>query len=341
MAAPVDLRSDTITRPTPEMLRAMAEAPLGDDVLGDDPSVQRLEEMAASLLGKEAALFVPSGSMGNNIAIKVHTRPGDEVLMDADAHSMLYECGAPAVISGVQTRQFRSVRGIPNVDEVLGAVSPEDFHGPGTTLVIVENTHNRHGGIPVPVGVVRELASGLRERGVALHMDGARIFNTTVATGTPAADFAAETDSISFCLSKGLGCPVGSMLCGTREFIGRARRVRQMLGGGMRQAGVLAACGIVALDTMIDRLANDHANARRLAEGIADVSGIALDLSLVQSNMVYFDTTRSAPEVQDELDTRGVRCFAVGPKTIRFVTHKDVDEAGVDRAAAICREMRF
>jgi threonine aldolase len=336
MPSVVDLRSDTVTRPTPEMLRAMVEVELGDDVLGDDPTVRRLEEKAAAILGKEAGLFVPSGTMGNNIAIKVHTRHGDEVLMDWDSHSLCYEVGAAAVISGVQTRQFRSRRGVPDRDEIFGAISAADLHAPGTTLVVLENTHNRHGGTVIPLPLMEELYLGLRDRGVSVHLDGARLFNAAVATSTPAAGYAAAADSVSFCLSKGLGCPVGSVLCGTREFVEQARRTRKMFGGGMRQVGVLAACGIVALDTMIDRLAVDHANARRLAAGLAEVDGISVDPSIVQTNMVYFDTDRPAAELVERLGEAGVLCFAVGRNTIRMVTHKDVDAEGIDRAVQTC-----
>lgn len=333
----VDLRSDTVTRPTPEMKRAMAEAALGDDVLGDDPTVQRLEEIAASKLGKPAGLFVPSGTMGNNIALNVHTRPGDEVLMDWDSHSLCYEVGAPAALSGVQTRQFRSVRGVPVVDEILGAVSSADLHAPGTTLVVLENTHNRHGGAIIPLEVMQELSANLWERGVRIHLDGARIFNAAVATGISAWEYATQADSVSFCLSKGLACPIGSVLCGSEEFIDTARRVRKRFGGGMRQAGVLAACGLVALDRMIDRLADDHANARRLALGLAEIEGFCLEPAGVQTNMVYFDTARSADEIVELLAQQQVLCLSVGSHRIRMVTHCDVDEAGIDRAVQICR----
>ena len=253
----VDLRSDTVTKPTPEMRRSMAEAEVGDDVLGDDPTVIRLEKKAAQKLGKEAALFVPSGSMGNNIAINVHTNPGDEVLLDWDAHSLCYEVGGPAALSGVQTRQFRSRNGIPDVNDVESAIRTRSLHSPGTSLLVLENTHNRAGGAFIPLSIHRELFELTRKRGINLHLDGARLFNAAVATGIPASEYAAHADSVSFCLSKGLGCPVGSLLCGTREFVEKARRVRKLFGGGMRQAGVLAAAGIVALDSMIDRLAEE------------------------------------------------------------------------------------
>lgn len=336
----IDLRSDTVTRPTPAMLRAMAEAELGDDVLGDDPTVQRLEAMAAQKIGKEAGLFVPSGTMGNNIAINVHTRPGDEILLDWDAHSMCYEVGAPAVLSGVQTRPFRSHRGVPDVEEVAAAISQESLHAPGTTLLVLENTHNRAGGAIIPLDVHRALYDLAKSRGLNVHLDGARLFNAAVATGVPASEYAAQADSVSFCLSKGLGCPVGSVLCGTRAFVERARRVRKMFGGGMRQAGVLAACGIVALETMIERLAEDHQNARRLAEGIASLPGISVDAAVVQTNMVYFDTEVPAATLVERLVAERVRCLSLDPRRIRLVTHYDVDAEDIEAAIAAFRRCR-
>lgn len=339
MSGVVDLRSDTVTRPTPEMRQAMAEAALGDDVFGDDPTVQLLESKAAELLGKEAGLFVPSGTMGNNIAINVHTRPGDEVLMDWDSHSLCYEVGAPAVLSGVQTRQFRSQHGIPDVDEIIGTIRRADLHAPGTTLVILENTHNRHGGAIIPLSVMEELAAALRPKGVAIHLDGARLFNAAVASGIAAKRYAALADSVSFCLSKGLGCPIGSVLCGTREFVAQARRVRKQFGGGMRQVGIVAACGLVALETMIDRLADDHANAKRLAEGLSETPGYQVDPATVQTNIVFFNTDRSAFALESDLREKEILCLAYGPNVMRMVTHKDVDREGIERVLAACRSL--
>jgi threonine aldolase len=333
----VDLRSDTVTKPTPAMRRAMAGAEVGDDVLGDDPTVLKLEEMAAQMLGKEAALFVPSGTMANNVAIKVHTQPGEEILLDWHAHSLCYEVGAPAALSGVLTRPFRSRRGVPDVDDVAAAITPRSLHSPGTVLLVLENTHNRAGGAVIPLNVHRALYERAKNRGLNVHLDGARLFNAAVATGVPAGDYAAQADSVSFCLSKGLGCPVGSLLCGTREFVEKARRVRKMFGGGMRQAGVLAACGIVALETGIDRLADDHRNARRLAEGIAGLPGMRVDLESVQTNMVYLDTDLPAAEVVRRLGEQRVLCLAVGLNTIRLVTHLDVDEQDMEAAIAAFR----
>lgn len=333
-----DFRSDTVTRPSPAMRRAMAEAEVGDDVFEDDPTVNRLQDTAARLMGKEAALFVTSGTMGNSIAMKVHTKPGDEVLMDADAHSMLYEVGLPAVIANVMTRQFHSRVGVPDVGEIAAAIQQESLHGPGTTLIILENTHNRAGGAVIPLDVMMAIRRLADQHGIALHVDGARIFNASVASGVPVREYAACADSITFCLSKGLGCPVGSVMCGTTEFIGRSRRVRKMLGGGMRQVGILAAAGLHALDHNISRLAEDHANARRLASGISDAPGVIPDPFDPPTNMVYFNTAGPAGRMVETLKERGVLCNATAGNRIRMVTHLDVDAEDVDRAAAAIRE---
>jgi threonine aldolase len=307
-------------------------------VIGCDPTVQRLEEKAAQLVEKEAALFVPSGTMGNNIAIKVHTQPGDEILLDWEAHSMCYEVGGPAVLSGVQTRQFRSRGGVPDPEEIAGAINVENLHSPGTKLLVLENTHNRAGGAIIPLDVMKVLFDLAQDRGLKIHLDGARIFNAAVAAQTSASEYAAQADSISFCLSKGLGCPVGSLLCGTREFVEKARRARKLFGGGMRQVGVLAACGLLALEMGIERLADDHRNARRLAEGIAGLPGIGVDVASVQTNMIYLDTERPASEIVQALEERGVRTYSTAPHRIRLVTHVDVDEEDMDRAASAFRE---
>ncbi len=331
MTAIADFRSDTVTRPTPEMRRAMAEAEVGDDVYEDDPTVNRLQETAAALLGKEAGLFTPSGTMSNALALKVHTVPGDEVLMDSEAHSMIYEVGMPATIAHVLTRQFHSVSGVPDVAEVAHSFHEESLHSARTSLLVLENTHNRAGGAIIPLAVMRELHGVARTRGAKLHLDGARLFNAAVATGLSARDYADCADSVTFCLSKGLGCPIGSVLCGTREFTLRARRVRKMLGGGMRQAGILAAAGLYALENHIERLAEDHANAQTLAAGIKDISGVAL-AAAVPTNMVYFDTPYPAEDFTREMGTQGVACLASGPNRVRMVTHLDVDAEAVARA---------
>ena len=327
-----DFRSDTVTKPTPEMRRAMADAEVGDDVYGDDPTVNRLQETAAALLGKDAALFVPSGTMGNALALMVHTQSGDEVLMDTEAHSMIYEVGMPAVIARVLTRQFHSLKGIPDVAEVAASFHEESLHSARTSLLVLENTHNRAGGAIIPLEIMRQLQTEARKRGAKLHLDGARLFNAAVATGIAAKDFAACADSVTFCLSKGLGCPIGSVLCGTREFIGRARRVRKMLGGGMRQAGILAAAGLYALENHIERLADDHRNAQKLAAGIRDIPGVQLAAE-VPTNMVYFDTPELAEAFARKLGERGVMCLASSPNRIRMVTHLGLGSEDVEMAA--------
>jgi threonine aldolase len=332
----VDLLSDTVTRPTPAMRQAMAEALVGDDVFDADPTVNRLQEVAAERMGKEAALFVPTGTMGNSIAMKTHTQPGDEILLDGEAHSMVYEVGLPAVIAGVLTRQFRGVSGVPNVEEIASLIHEESLHTPRTSLIVLENTHNRAGGAIIPLEVHRQVWELAQTRNIRVHIDGARLFNAVVATGVPAKEFAQYTDSVTFCLSKGLGCPVGSLLCGTREFIGRAKRVRKMLGGGMRQVGILAAAGLYALEHHIDRLAQDHQNAQVLAQGIAGAEGITVEP--VATNMVYFKTATSAPRFVEEMERRGVIAYAVAAHRIRMVTHLDISTSDIQHAITTIRE---
>ena len=265
---PIDLRSDTITQPTPAMREAMARAEVGDDVFGDDPTVTRLEARTAEILGKEAAVFTPSGTMANQLALRAHTEPGDEILVDGNAHIYYYETGAPAALAGVMCRCLPGVRGLFTVADVEAALRPADQHFAPTKLVCLENTHNRGGGSVWPMERIREIADVSRARGLRLHLDGARLWNAAVATGIPERDYAAHFDSVSVCFSKGLGAPIGSALCGTREFIQRARRFRKMYGGGMRQAGIIAAGALHALEHHRARLAEDHANARALAEEI-------------------------------------------------------------------------
>lgn len=331
MHALVDLRSDTTTKPTPGMRYAMQEAEVGDDVYDDDPTIHLLQQKAAEITGKEAALLMPSGTMSNAVAIKVHTKPGDEILLDQYAHSMIYEVGMPATISQVMTRQFRSENGVPNVDEVVDLIHAESLHSPGTSLLVLENTHNRAGGAIIPLEVHQTLWRLVKERGIALHLDGARLFNAVAATGVSAAEFAACADSLTFCLSKGLGCPVGSVLCGSKEFIAKARRVRKMLGGGMRQAGILAAAGVYALDHHLLRLKDDHALAKRLATGLVGCGGIELDTTEPPTNMVYFNTKAPADQFVQSLKERGVLCGETGKHRVRMVTHLDIDSEDIDR----------
>ncbi len=333
MTSKVDLRSDTTTRPSAAMRKVIAEAEVGDDVFDDDPTIHLLQERAAIIMGKEAALFVPSGTMSNSIAIKVHTKPGDEILLDSDAHSMINEVALPATIAQVLTRQFHSTSGIPDVEEIASYMRKETLHSPGTGLLLLENTHNRAGGAFIPLNIHKALWKIANDSGVPVHLDGARLFNAAIAAGVDASELASCADSITFCLSKGLGCPVGSVLCGSREFIFKARRVRKMLGGGMRQAGMLAAAGIYALDNNIEKLSEDHRRAKRLAEGIADAKGIELDTTSPPTNMVYFNTKMAAKDFANHLSLRydilsGTTFF----NRIRLVTHLDIDDEQIERA---------
>jgi threonine aldolase len=332
----IDLRSDTVTVPTPAMRAAMAAAEVGDDVYGEDPTVRRLEELAAERVGMEAALFVPSGTMGNQLAVLSHCARGEELYAEETAHIYLNECGGPAVLAGVSVRPLSGQRGRFTPETLRAAVRPADVHYPPPRLVCLENTHNRAGGTVWPLAAIAAVAAEARHLGLAVHMDGARLFNAAVALGVPAARICAPLDSVMFCVSKGLAAPVGSLLCGRADFVARARRYRKLLGGGMRQAGVLAAAGIVALEQMVDRLAEDHANARRLAEGLAAVPGLRVDPGAVETNMVMVDLVAPAPapaEVAAALRSRGVICGGEGRRW-RLVTHKDVDRAGVEQAIA-------
>lgn len=322
----IDLRSDTVTKPTPAMRRAMAEAEVGDDVAGDDPTVNRLQAVAAERLGKEAGLFVPSGTMGNLIAGLVHCQPGEAIVMDALCHSRIYEVGGITALGGVLMDAVPSrPDGQPDVAGYERAIHPDNLHAPRTRLLIFENTGNRAGGACVTAETARRLREVADRHGLRVHVDGARIFNSAVAQGVPASELVAPADSVMFCFSKGLCAPVGSMLVGSREFIAAALRKRKMLGGGMRQVGVLAAAAIVALETMVDRLAEDHAKARDLAEGVSRIEGLTVPHA-VQTNMVYIRTPESlaAADLARVLVEGGVLCFATGPASIRFVTHHDV-----------------
>ncbi|HEY4910026.1 MAG TPA: GntG family PLP-dependent aldolase, partial [Methylomirabilota bacterium] len=288
----VDLRSDTLTLPTPAMREAMARAEVGDDVWEEDPTVRRLEELAARRTGKEAALFVSSGTQGNLVSVLAQTRPGQEIILDRDSHILNYEGASAAVFGGVQTLPLATERGFVTAAQVRDNVRPSNIHIPATGLVCMENTHNRHGGTCCTPEEIAGVAAAAHAHGVPVHLDGARIFNAAVALGRPVADFARPVDSITFCLSKGLAAPVGSVICGSREFIARSRRVRKMLGGGMRQVGVLAAAGLVALESMVERLSEDHDNAKRLAHGLAGVPRVRLDPGKVQTNIVIFHVDR-------------------------------------------------
>jgi threonine aldolase len=343
----VDLRSDTLTLPTPEMREAMARAEVGDDVWGEDPTVQRLEATAAARLGKEAALFVASGTMGNLVSVVAHTQTGQEVVLDLDSHIYNYEVAGGTVVGNVQMRPVKTERGFLTPEQVQDALRPSNIHIPPTGLVCLENTHNRHGGTccaPEEIAAVAAVAHGA---GVPVHMDGARLFNAAVALGREAGELAQPVDSVTFCLSKGLAAPVGSVVCGSAAFVERARRVRKMIGGGMRQAGVLAAAGLVSLERMVDRLAEDHVNAATLAQAVAAMPGLAVDLASVQTNIVIIrvdrgDRPRSRAATEELVKgcaARKVKIHAMGPSAIRCVTHKDVDAEDIRRAVDAFREL--
>lgn len=330
----IDLRSDTVTHPTPAMREAMARAEVGDDVYREDPTVNRLEAMAADLLGKEAALFVPSGTMGNLIGVLGHCQRGDEVIMGHLGHTFLFEGGGVSALGGVFVHTLpNQPDGTLRLEDILSAIRPSDVHHPITRLVVLENTHNRCGGVPLSVAYTRQVGEAVHARGLALHLDGARIFNAAVALGVTARALAEPADTVTFCLSKGLCAPVGSVLCGSRDFIERARRIRKQLGGGMRQAGILAAAGIVALETMIDRLAEDHARARALAQGLARLPGIRLPMGMPATNMVFIALDDNLPldaaAFAARLADHGVRVGVIGPRQFRLVTHYWIGDAEV------------
>jgi threonine aldolase len=329
----IDLRSDTLTQPTTEMRKAMAEAPVGDDVYGEDPTVNRLEATAAERLGKAAGLFVSSGSMGNLIAALAWCDRGDEAYMGADAHLLVNEMGAIPAFGGVVMRPIpNDARGVIDVDAFDATVSPATGLFPRPRLLCLENTHNRGNGAAFSVAQMQPTVDVARAHDMVIHIDGARIWNAAIALGVPVADLASVADSVSFCLSKGLSCPVGSVLVGDREFIAKARRVRKMLGGGMRQAGIVAAAGIVGLDTMVDRLADDHANAQHLAKGLASIPGVAVDPASIETNIVYMEIgDGDGAALSGALKARGV--LANGRfNWVRFVTHNGVSSEDVDEA---------
>ena len=334
----VDLRSDTLTRPTPSMLQAMAEAQLGDDVFGEDPTINKLEEMAADRLGKEAALFVASGTMGNLVSLLAHCGRGDEIILGSLSHTFFFEQGGSAAVGGIHPRTVANQPdGTLALSEIEGAVRSDNIHFPLTRLIVLENTHNLCGGYPLDIDYMQSVGDIARRHGLKIHVDGARFFNAAVALDVRVEQLAAEADSVSFCLSKGLGAPVGSVVCGSRDFILQARRARKVLGGGMRQAGVLAAAGIVALNEMVDRLAEDHANARKLADGLAEMPGLSIDPSLIKTDIVYFEVKRddmTAEELVNKLEEQGVRMLPVGPGRIRAVTHYHITSDDIDYALA-------
>ena len=336
----IDLRSDTVTKPTPEMRRAMAEAEVGDDVLGDDPTVIALQKRTAELLGQQAAVYMPSGTMTNQVAIRTHTEPGDEIIIEATAHSYIYESGGPAALSGVTCRLLPGERGIFTADDVRAALHAENVHYPRTWLLCVENTHNRGGGSIWPLERIEEVVEVARAAGLQTHLDGARLWNASAATGIPEGEYAKHFDSVSVCFSKGLGAPVGSVLAGGEDFIARSRRFRKMFGGGMRQAGVIAGAALYALENHRDRLADDHANAKALAAGIADLPGIETDAAAVETNMVYFRVAAMpAAELAERLNAAGVAVLATGVDTIRAVTSLEVTAEDIAQAVEVMRQV--
>ncbi len=340
--AVVDLRSDTVTKPTPEMRRAMAEAEVGDDVYGEDPTVNQLQARAAEIFGREAALFVPSGSMGNLIAIKVWTHHGNEVICEERAHINQYELASMSAIAGCMPRTTTAPDGILNWQLIEPLIRPRIYYRAQTGLVALENTNNTAGGTIYPPEVVEEICDRAHDAGLPAHLDGARIFNAAVALERSVAELTRKFDSVMFCLSKGLGAPVGSMLVGSREFIEKAHVYRKLFGGGMRQVGVLAAAGLVALEKSRAKLERDHQNARYLAEGLAKIPGISLDPKKVHTNIVVFDvrgTGRTAEEICAELGKRRVLAGPRDKYAIRMVTHYDADRPGIERALAALREI--
>jgi threonine aldolase len=333
---PIDLRSDTVTKPTPEMREAMAEAEVGDDVFRDDPTVIRLEELAAGMVGKEAALFVPSGTMGNLIALLVHCQRGEEAIVGSLSHIYLNEAGGMSALGGIQPCPVRNQKdGTLAIDDILASIRTEDVHHPITRLVCLENTQNICGGIPLTADYTRQVGELAHQHGLFLHVDGARLFNAAAAQNVPVKDLVDPADSVMFCLSKGLASPVGSILAGSQKFINRARHVRKMLGGGMRQVGVLAAAGIISLEKMTNRLADDHLRARKLADGLRQVRGVVLDPGSPYTNMIYFNLAdhvgENAQQVTEKMKKHGVLLDPDGNRRFRLVTHYWIDEEAVDK----------
>jgi len=339
----IDLRSDTVTKPTPEMREAMAEAEVGDDVYGDDPTVSRLEALAAEKLGKESALFVPSGTMGNLLALLVHCQRGDEVILGNQSHIYLNEAGGMSALGGIQPCPIQNqTDGTLALDEVLASIRTEDVHHPITRLICLENTQNICGGVPLTSAYTGQIAELAHRNGLFLHIDGARIFNSAVAQNVSVTDLVEPADSVMFCLSKGLASPVGSMLVGTRKFVARARHLRKMLGGGMRQVGVLAAAGIISLEQMVTRLADDHARARKLADGLRQTRGIVVDNGSPYSNMVYLnlsdDISINAQQIGEKMKRLGILLDAENARRFRLVTHYQIDDDAIEKTIVGFRE---
>ena len=339
---PVDLRSDTVTQPTNAMRKAMAAAEVGDDVFGEDPSVNRLQERMADILGKEAALFVASGTMGNLISILTHTRPGDEVILEAQSHPFHYEFAGAAAFGGVQFFPVPGNRGVLDAEDVASAIRPDDGHHSPTRLICLENTHNRGGGKVYPLDKMERIRALADQHHLAMHMDGARLFNATVASGISPADYCAPFDSVSVCFSKGLGCPVGSVVAGPAEWIREARRFRKRLGGGMRQAGILAAAALYALDHHIDLLEEDHRRAQQLANALSQIPLFEFTPSTVETNIIVLplhDPQKSPEEVVSQLKSEGILCVPFGPHEIRLVTHLGISDADIARTIEVFNKL--
>ncbi|MHB1132274.1 MAG: GntG family PLP-dependent aldolase [Chloroflexota bacterium] len=331
----INLRSDVVTLPTPAMLEAIKRATLGDDNKGEDPTANRLEELAAEMMGKEAAILLISGTMGNLVGVLSHTQRGQEIILEEGAHIFTSEQGGASALGGLMVTRVKGELGFPNLDEVEAAVRPDDVHAPPTSLICLENTHNRAGGTVINPDQMRQVRRLADRHGLPIHIDGARIFNAAVALGIEAKEVVRDAESVTFCLSKGLSCPVGSMLAGSKQYIARARRWRKMLGGTMRQAGVVAAAGIVALETMIDRLADDHRHARLLAEGLSAVPGLSVDMRRVQTNMVRVDVSAlgtTAAVFCERLLAHNVEAAPSGPTVIRLVTHRHIESQHVQQS---------
>ncbi len=338
----IDLRSDTVTRPSAAMRRAMADAEVGDDVFAEDPTVNRLQDQVAGLLGKEAALFVPSGTMGNQLCIKVHTRPGDEIIAEAGSHVFNHETGGSAFHSGVQVYTIPGTHGQLRAAQVAQAIRPKIYYMPRTRLICLENTHNLAGGTVYPLPLIEEISALARREGIGMHLDGARIWNASVASGIPPAEYARHFDSVSVCFSKGLGAPVGSAIAGTREFIEEARHFRKIFGGGMRQAGVLAAAALYALEHNIGRLSEDHAKAAELARALSGAPGVSIDAASVQTNILIIDvagTGRTPDGLAAELRRRGVLMIPASGTALRAVAHLDVTMDQVREAAGVANDV--